>query len=243
MRFQAGILVSLGLLGAGCTPQPVGESSRMSSTDSSLTGCHGQASSTVSADGSYYLTSFGGGSGSNGTMSCGENTDDGNWYYAASRQRYGCGSHIQITANGNCVVAETDDYGPDVCVEDAAGGPIIDASPLVAKALFGSASAGWSDHFAIQVTEVDKSTPLGPCQAQTDPTMTTPDPTDPTDPAPVTCDSYTLGITVDGGVCVQSVNDDDWYQCTIYGWEALTDPTDPDSGGPLGDCTDQYPLD
>ena len=67
-------------------------------------------------------------------MSCGEKTLHGSWYYAASRQRYGCGAHIQIEANGKCVVAETDDYGPDVCVENAAGRPIIDASPLVSRA-------------------------------------------------------------------------------------------------------------
>ena len=29
-------------------------------------------------------------------MSCGEKTLNGSWYYAASRQRYGCGSHIRI---------------------------------------------------------------------------------------------------------------------------------------------------
>jgi hypothetical protein len=259
MRTRTSFLLSLGLLGVGCTAQPVGDATRISSTDSSLTGCHGQASSTIPADGTYDLTSFGGSSGSNGTMSCGENTDNGSWYYAASRQRYGCGSHIQITANGNCVVAETDDYGPDVCVEAAAGAPIIDASPLVAKALFGVTSAGWSDHFAIHVDVVDNSTPLGPCSASA-PNTSTPDmgdpnapagPTDPTAPdmgdpnapAPVTCDSYTLGITVDAGVCVQSVQDNDWYQCTSYGWEALNDPTDPDSGGLLGDCTGEYPLD
>ena len=43
-------------------------------------------------------------------MSCGEKTLHGSWYYAASRQRYGCGAHIQIEANGKCVVAEPDDY-------------------------------------------------------------------------------------------------------------------------------------
>ena len=96
-------------------------------------------------------------------MSCGEKTLHGSWYYAASRQRYGCGAHIQIEANGKCVVAETDDYGPDVCVENAAGRPIIDASPLVSEHLFGTQSAGWSDRFRIQVTLVAKSTPLGPC--------------------------------------------------------------------------------
>ena len=98
-------------------------------------------------------------------MSCGEKTLHGSWYYAASRQRYGCGAHIQIEANGKCVVAETDDYGPDVCVENAAGRPIIDASPLVSEHLFGTQSAGWSDRYPIAVTLVAKSTPLGPCSS------------------------------------------------------------------------------
>lgn len=37
----------------------------------------------------------------------------------------GCGSRVEIRANGKCVVAQTDDYGPDVCVENAAGKPIM----------------------------------------------------------------------------------------------------------------------
>jgi hypothetical protein len=138
-----------------------------SSSNSDLKNCHGKASSSIPSSGAYELTSFGGPSES-GIMSCGDYTKDGTWYYAASRQRYGCGAHIQIEANGKCVVAQTDDYGPDVCVEAAAGKPIIDASPLVSKYLFDTNSAGWSDHLAITVTLVDKSTPLGPCAASPD---------------------------------------------------------------------------
>ncbi len=143
------------------------DESASSSSDSDLRGCHGKASSTIPSSGQYELTSFGG-PGESGIMSCGDYTKNGSWYYAASRQRYGCGAHIQIEAHGKCVVAQTDDYGPDVCVENAAGLPIIDASPLVSKYLFGTSSAGWSDHFRITVTEVDDSTPLGPC-TPTDP--------------------------------------------------------------------------
>jgi hypothetical protein len=127
-----------------------------------LKNCNGQASSTIPSDGVYVLTTFGG-PGEGQTMACGSSTQNGTWYYAASRQRYGCGSKIQLTANGNCVVAQTDDYGPDVCVENAAGLPIIDASPLVAQALFGTSGAGWSDHLQVNVTQVDGSTALGPC--------------------------------------------------------------------------------
>jgi hypothetical protein len=134
-----------------------------SADQTALSGCNGTASSTQPANGSYYLTSFGFSPGDDGTMSCGENTKTGTWYYAASRQRFGCGAHIQIEANGKCVVAETDDYGPDVCVENAAGRPIIDASPLVSEALFGVKSAGWSDRLSISVSEVAADTPLGPC--------------------------------------------------------------------------------
>jgi hypothetical protein len=192
-------------------------------TEEGLSGCHGTASSSIPSSGSYYLTSFGAGSDS-GTMSCGENTNHGNWYYAASRQRYGCGSRIQITANGKCVVAETDDYGPDVCVENAAGGPIIDASPLVSLHLFGSSSAGWSDHFRIQVTEVAKSTALGPCDG-----TTPPPPPPPATNAP--CYSSTLAENVATGVCVQSASDAAWYKCENGSWAAG------DSG-----CSSSYPY-
>lgn len=135
----------------------------LASQASGLTGCRGKASSTIPAGGVYYLTTFGNGRYDNGTMSCGEDTRSGSWYYAASRQRYGCGSHVRIEANGKCVIAETDDYGPDVCVERAAGREIMDVSPLVAKQLFGRSSAGYSDRLKVTVTEVSSSTPLGPC--------------------------------------------------------------------------------
>ncbi|MEO8875295.1 MAG: hypothetical protein ABI461_06900 [Polyangiaceae bacterium] len=143
------------------------DSASSSSSDDALKGCHGKAASSVPSSGNYELTSFGG-PGESGIMSCGDYTKNGSWYYAASRQRYGCGAHVKVEANGKCVVVQTDDYGPDVCVENAAGRPILDASPLVSKYLFGTKSAGWSDHFAITVTEVDKSTPLGPCAAADD---------------------------------------------------------------------------
>src|SRR5690348_3150857 len=55
-----------------------------------ISNCHGHASSTISSGGSYFLTSFGFSGSDNGTMSCGQKTNGGSWYYAASRQRYGC---------------------------------------------------------------------------------------------------------------------------------------------------------
>jgi hypothetical protein len=134
------------------------------SSDKSLTGCKGKASSAIPADGVYVITTFGGPSESQ-QMSCGSHTQNGSWYYAASRQRYGCGSKIQITGGGNCVVAQTDDYGPDVCVENAAGRAIIDVSPMVSQALFGTNGMGWSDNVTVTVTQVPNSTQLGPCTA------------------------------------------------------------------------------
>jgi hypothetical protein len=166
MKLRNFVVIPLFVFVAHCSSTSAGESAA-SSSDSNLKGCNGKASSSIPDDGEYDLTSFGG-PGESGIMSCGDYTKDGTWYYAASRQRYGCGSHIQIEANGKCVVAQTDDYGPDVCVEAAAGKPIIDASPLVSKYLFDTDSAGWSDHLAITVTQVDASTPLGPCAASDD---------------------------------------------------------------------------
>jgi hypothetical protein len=202
-----------------------------SSTSSDLSGCHGTASSSQPSDGDYYLTSFGFTSSDDGIMSCGEYTKDGSWYYAASRQRFGCGSRIQIEANGKCVVAETDDYGPDVCVESAAGKPIIDASPLVSEHLFGTKSAGWSDRYAIHVTQVDGSTPLGPCDSSSPPPPPPP-------PQSVTCYSHTLGQDEPEGTCVQSSSDNVWYQCTANGWVSGVDG----DNGPIGACTAEYPL-
>lgn len=132
-------------------------------TAKSLSGCHGQASSTIPASGSYVITTFGGGSDTQ-PMSCG-GLANGTGYYAASRQRYGCGSHVKVQANGKCVVLKTDDYGPDVCVENAAHMPIIDVTPRASKELFGVSGAGWSDHLVVTVEEVPTSTPLGICAA------------------------------------------------------------------------------
>lgn len=184
-----------------------------------LSGCHGQASSSVPADGRYTMTTFGGGA-DDQAMSCGGYADGTGWY-AASRQRYGCGSHLQVEANGKCVVLEAQDYGPDVCVEAAAHMPILDMSPRASKALYNVSGAGWSDHLVVNVTEVSSSTPLGPCQA--------------TDGGGggsgsgdmgggggtgASCSSATLDRDVDDGTCVQSAADAAWYECTNGAWVA-----------------------
>jgi hypothetical protein len=182
-------------------------------TEEGLSGCHGIASSHIPANGDYFLTTFGYSPSDDGTMSCGTKTLHGSWYYAASRQRYGCGAHIRIEANGKCVVAKTDDYGPDVCVENAAGGPIIDASPLVNEHLFGQYGAGWSDHRRIHVTQVSTSVPLGPCNGAPPPPPMNPPPT-------AGCHSSTLNRDVATGSCVQSAADAAWYKCENGSWQA-----------------------
>ena len=126
MMMRLSLLCSLLL--ASCT---VGEGEDQNATsgasvgnfDPLLSGCHGHASSSIPADGKYVLTTFGG-PGDHQSMSCGGYAD-GTTYYAASRQRYGCGARVAIRGNGKCIVAQTDDYGPEVCVEAAAAHPII----------------------------------------------------------------------------------------------------------------------
>lgn len=174
-----------------------------------LSGCNGQAASAIPADQTYVITTFGGGSDTQ-PMSCGGRAD-ATWYYAASRQRYGCGARIAIRANGKCVVAQTDDYGPDVCVERAAHRPIIDVSPRVSQYLFGAAGLGWSDGRTVTVEEVARSTPLGPCAA-------TPTPTPTPTPAGSTCASATLGRDVAAGTCVRTAAGS-WYQCIDGAWQ------------------------
>ena len=179
-----------------------------------LSGCHGQASSSVPSDGRYVMTTFGGGA-DDQPMSCGGYADGTGWY-AASRQRYGCGSHLKVEANGACVVLEAQDYGPDVCVENAAHMPILDMSPRASKALYGVSGAGWSDHLVVNVTEVSSSTPLGPCDTSGGGGGSG----DMGGGGAASCSSATLDRDVDDGTCVQSAADAAWYQCTNGAWIA-----------------------
>lgn len=186
-----------------------------------LTGCRGKASTSIPANGKYVITTFGG-PGDHQSMSCGGYADGTGWY-AASRQRYGCGARLQVTANGKCAVVEAQDYGPDVCVENAAGMPILDVSPKVSRLLFDEAGAGWSDHLVITVEEVSASTPLGPCTAAPPPPSggggggTPPPP-----PAATSCSSATLDRDVADGTCVQNAADAKWYACSAGAWVAKT---------------------
>jgi len=209
------LLLTITFCATACT---VGEDEAVDGTagvsvttiDRSLSGCHGKASTTIPADGRYVITTFGG-PGDHQSMSCGGFADGTTWY-AASRQRYGCGAKLMIQANGKCVVASALDYGPDVCVERAAGMPIMDVSPLVSKELFGVSGAGWSDHIVVTVEQVDKSTPLGICAGGGGGGEPPPPPTG------VTCNSATLDRDVDEGTCVQAASDAQWYQCQAGQW-------------------------
>ena len=181
-----------------------------------LTGCHGTASSSIPSDGEYVMTTFGGGADTQ-TMSCG-GTANGVGWYAASRQRYGCGAHLQVEANGKCVVLSAMDYGPDQCVENAAHSPILDMSPAASKLLYGVSGAGWSDHLVVQVSEVSSDTPLGPCTATTEPTGSdggagSDDGGDGGTSTAASCSSSTLDRDVDDGECVQAASDGNWYKC------------------------------
>ena len=112
---------------------------------------------------------------------------------------------FEVRRNGAVVTAL--DYGPDVCVETAAGAPIIDVSPLVGKELFGEAGLGYSDQKRVTVTEVDASTPVGACVAGM--------PTEPP-PSATTCMSTTLDREVETGTCVQG-EDATWQRCDAGG--------------------------
>ena len=218
------VLGAVALLSGACSgtgAEPAGSSAQ------DLSGCHGRASSSQSASGDYGLTSFGGGSDTQ-SMACG-GTADGTWYYAASSQRFGCGARLQVEANGACVVVATEDYGPDVCVERAAGRAILDASPLVAEALFGASSAGWSDGLVVHVTEVSRSTPLGACSGGSSGGGGSGG-----GGSSGGCWSHTLGAQVPENACVQSASDSNWYQCAAGQWvDRWSDPNA---------CVAEYPL-
>ena len=124
------------------------------------------ACSGIPSDNTYFLTSFDGSS-----CSCGPCHAHGD-YFAADRQRFGCGATLNICRGTNCVQATVVDYGPSCYVEDEAGGPVIDASPAVCQALTGGSSCGWSDHFSITATVVPPGPPPpGPTPPVPQPTL------------------------------------------------------------------------
>lgn len=119
----------------------------------------------IPGDNVFFLTSFGGGSDTQ-PVACGGPIADGSWWYAAgATYRWPCGTKLIVTnpaSNVSCIVKVVD-VGPNICVEQAAGGPVLDASPLVARLLFGTSSQGWEDHARVVVNVApDQSVFLGP---------------------------------------------------------------------------------
>lgn len=121
--------------------------------------------SDVPADGKYVITTFGGGSDTQ-PMSCGGSAD-GTWAYVADRARFPCGTKLLVEAKGKHCVAQVADCGPNRCVEQAAAGscnahvPVLDASPLITKHLFGFSQTGWSDKLTVVATPIDQSSVVG----------------------------------------------------------------------------------
>jgi len=115
----------------------------------------------------YGLTSFGGPGDCQPFACTGADSCSSQPWYSASSQRYGCGVHLQVLANGKCLVVMTQDAGPASWVESDAGIAILDASPAVGEYLFGQSSLGWSDNkdnpgvYDVHVTVT--TAPLGPC--------------------------------------------------------------------------------
>ena len=191
------------------------------------------AGRNIPADSLYYITTFGGGA-DDQNMAC-TGRADGRWLYIADSWRFGCRSKVRVTnpRTGRWCVTQVADVGPNICVERAARKPIIDASPVVTRELFGVSGAGWSDRIVVRAELVPASTALG-CGNGTGPT---PNPM----PASTTCSSATLGRQVPLATCVQSRVDRLWYQCGSTGW--LQNGSIASSRrGPVGACAGYYPL-
>ena len=143
--------------------------------------------SDIPADNKYYVTTFGGGSDTQG-MACG-GTADGTWAYVADKARFGCGAKLVVSAGGKQCVAQVADCGPNRCVEEAAtySGcashmPILDASPFITKYLLGLSGVGYSDKKVVTAVVADPAATVG-CPG------TVPSPPLPPDSAPVTHDA------------------------------------------------------
>ena len=194
------------------------------------------AGRTIPSDNTYFLTSFGGGVDTQ-RMAC-TGVADGRWMYIADAWRFGCRARVRVInpRTGRWCVAQVADVGPNVCVEQAAGRPIIDASPVLTRELFGRNSAGWSDRIVVRAELVPTSTPLGCGDGTAAPAMP------PTMAAPVaSCFSGTYGREMAGRTCLQSRFDDEWYQCTGHGW-SLDRGIPSRRSGPAGACSAMISL-
>ncbi|MBL8600376.1 MAG: hypothetical protein JNK72_00485 [Myxococcales bacterium] len=171
------------------------------------------------SDNNYYVTTFGG-PGDAQRTACGGYAN-GRSLYIAGSWRFGCGARVRVTnpRTGRWCVAEVNDVGPNICVERAARKPIIDASPVVTRELFGVSSAGWSDRILVNAVAVNRATPLG-CGSGTPPSAPSTGSTGSTgsSSSSATCFSGTLNRTMPYATCLQSRFDNLWYQCTSIGW-------------------------
>lgn len=121
----------------------------------------------------YGITTFGGPGDTQSQTACGlsgRGLQAHKWYIASS-QRYGCKARVRLTTSaGKCVVVSAEDAGPASWVEAKAGVKILDASPDVARHLFGVSGLGWSDikkNGSKYIVSAEKTTlPLGPCDAR-----------------------------------------------------------------------------
>ena len=120
----------------------------------------------IPLDQAYEMTTFGGPGDEQPTQCEAAPDADGTWFYAANRQRFGCGQRARLVDldRKRCAIVEVADLGPNICVEEASGQPTWDVSPLVTKHLFGASQAGWSEHRKVIGAPVDASNPLGPCE-------------------------------------------------------------------------------
>lgn len=218
LRWHAGYGAWLALAMVGCgvaADEDLGVSSQLVS-DLTIRGHYcptrGEiAGRNIPPDNVYYATTFGGGTDGQ-QMACGGYAD-GRWLYLADSWRFGCGSRVKLTnpRNGRWCVAQVADVGPNICVERAAGRPIIDASPAVTRELYGRSGVGWSDRVPMVAERVATSTPLG-CGGPADSA------TPPVSSSPTRCYSSTLGRDVEPLTCLQSRLDDVWYQCVAGSW-------------------------
>ncbi len=180
-RGALALLFSVGLGGSALTacssespprvsPEPLGSSESavtIGGCTCPQTGtCSDVSYSDIPGDGSYYITTFGGGADTQG-MACG-GTADGTWAYVADEARYGCGAKLLVEGNGKSCVAQVSDCGPNQCVEQAAAydnctghHPILDASPFITEYLFGISGSGWSDQRSVHVTLLGDNATVG----------------------------------------------------------------------------------
>lgn len=171
------------------------------------------AGRTRPADNMYYLTTFGGGS-DNQRMAC-FGYADGRWMYIADAALR-CRSRVKLTnpRTGRWCVVQVADVGPNICVERAAGKPIIDASPAISRELYGIGSAGWSDRGAHPRRARVFDRAAHRLRRRLDDARHA----SPGQNGGRTCYSTTWGRDMSLGACVQSRSDRIYYQCTNLGW-------------------------